>query len=194
MSTKLIDKVAVETAVSAAKTSLISDSDIKWIRQSALLERAYYLGLYKGLASISDSQSLNILLFHTLMNTAWERGSDNTFNSTNIGKNFQQLKDDFNNAVEGEKLAAASTLDLMNQIHSLDNQWRSCVSHCLDLLNQNKKIADEFNRSVENNSLDQDQHHEFLNKLEPRRLEEMLKFISLLEISHEFSKNLESKN
>jgi vacuolar-type H+-ATPase catalytic subunit A/Vma1 len=128
------------------------------------------------------------------MNTAWERGSDNTFNSTNIGKNFQQLKDDFNSAIKGEKSAEKSTLDLMNQIHSLDNQWRSCVSHCLDLLNQNKKIADEFNRSVENNSLDQDQHHEFLNKLEPRRLEEMLKFISLLEISHEFSKNLESKN
>ena len=194
MSTKLIDEVAVESAVSAAKDSLISDSDVKWIRNSALLERAYYLGLYKGLISISDSHSLNILLFHALMNTVWERAGDNSFDSTMIGKLFQQMKDDFNVAINGEKFATESTVDLMNQIHSLDNQWRSCVSHALDLLNQNKKLADEFNRSVESNSLDQDQHHPFLNKLDPMRIDEMLKFISLLETSHEFSKKIDSQN
>lgn len=194
MGAKLIDEVAVETAVLAAKESLISDLDVKWIRKSSLLERAYYLGLYKGLISISDSHSLNILLFHALMDTVWERTGDNSFDSTMIGKFFQQMKDDFNVAFTGEKFATKSTMDLISQIHSLDNQWRSCVSHALDLLNQNIKLADEFNRLVESNSLDQDQHHPFLNKLDPIRLEEMLKFISLLETSHEFSKKIESQN
>jgi hypothetical protein len=189
MSTKLIDEVTVETAVSAAKKSLISDSDISWIRNSGLLERAYFAGLYKGLISIADSQHLNNLLFKSFMSTVLERTGDNSFDSTMMGKFFQQMKNDFNVAINGEKFATESTVDLMNQIHSLDSQWRSCVSHALDLLNQNIKLADEFNRLVESNSLDQDQHHPFLNKLDPIRLEEMLKFISLLETSHEFSKN-----
>ncbi len=193
MRTNIIDEVTVETAVAAAKKSLISDSDIKWIRNAALLERAYYLGLYKGLISISDSQSLKSILIHTLMNTLWERDGDNSFNSTNIGKSLQQLKDDFNIAVKGKEFATKSTSDLMNQIHSLDNQWQSCVRRALDLLTENKRTADELNRSVEKNSLDQDQHYEFLKKLDPLKLEEMLKFISLLEISHSLFKNLESE-
>ena len=53
MSVDHIDSNAVKTAIEAAKNSLKNDSDIAWICNSTFLERAYYLGLYKGLSSIA---------------------------------------------------------------------------------------------------------------------------------------------
>ena len=192
MSVDHIDSNAVKTAIEAAKNSLKNDSDIAWICNSAFLERAYYLGLYKGLSSISDDQSLDKLLLYCLMNTIWERDVDNSFNLTQIGKNFQQLKVEFDKAVSGNEMTLSSAEATIELIEVIDKEWRHCVNNAHEIISTILKTAAEFNYAIEKKLLNQNQQHEILEKMNPLRLKEILKHIALLETNHELFKKLGS--
>jgi hypothetical protein len=192
MSADYIDPNAVKAAIEAAKNSLKNDSDIAWIRNSAFLERAYYLGLYKGLSSISDDQSLDVLLLHCLMNTIWERDVDNSFISTQIGKNFEQLKVEFDKAVSGKEINLSSAEATIELIEVIDKEWRHCVKNAREIIYLILKASAEFNCAIEKKSLNQNQQYEILEKMNPLGLEELLKHIALLETNHELYKKSHS--
>jgi hypothetical protein len=49
----MIDSRQVEEAFQSAKQELVSNPALTWIKESALRERAYFVGLYCGLKSMA---------------------------------------------------------------------------------------------------------------------------------------------
>lgn len=81
-SPKLTQEESEAQVVSAVR---LLDDDASWIKGSALLERAFYLGVIAGLRGLANEQSLAWLLTERLAKTAFGRKFDNTFPSTVMG-------------------------------------------------------------------------------------------------------------
>ena len=184
MSVERINSNAINEAIEASKNSLKSDLDIAWIRNSALFERAYFLGLYKGLSSISNDESLDKLLLYSLMNTMWERDADDSFNSTQTGKRFQQLKVEFDRAVAGEELKILSLESVLEVVEVNNKRWSDSVDNVRTVIDEMLRTSFEFNRVISNKVSDPNERNEFYKKMNPRRLEAMLRLISLIETNH----------
>jgi hypothetical protein len=192
MSVERINSNAINEAIEASKNSLKSDLDIAWIRNSALFERAYFLGLYKGLSSISNDESLDKLLLYCLMNTMWERDADDSFNSTQTGKNFQQLKVEFDRAVSGEELKILSLESVLEVVEVNNKRWSDSVDNVRTVIDEMLRTSFEFNRGISKKVSDPNDRNEFYKKMNPRRLEAMLRLISLIETNHKLQKNQDS--
>ena len=67
----MLDETTVISALAAAESAL-SDTAFSWIKESAWRERAYFLGLYNGLAPLAEENSRNRLGLHAIARTKRE--------------------------------------------------------------------------------------------------------------------------
>jgi hypothetical protein len=204
-----IDKDKVVLAWEAATHALLNDDAYAWIRSSVLFERAYFIGLMNGLSAIGDEEDINRLMTSTFFHNRliWSRSGDDTFESTNIGQIFSELKKVFSELKkELYELDNSNSIDLkafqrmieeanrfISEIDHLDRGWLNCVQQTRKLLSEIKSTITNFQDSVEDNS--QNITHikeEFLRQAHEQisTLRDMARYISLVQTHHEMSKRL----
>jgi hypothetical protein len=81
-----------DLGVEAVLSSLLDDESIKWIRGSALTERAFLIGASKFAKAIFPNQDSKLLVL-AIMGTLWAREKDDPFSSSEAGKLYSELRD-----------------------------------------------------------------------------------------------------
>ena len=197
-----IDKDKVVLAWETATHALSNEDAYAWIRSSVLLERAYFIGLMNGLSAIGDKEDINRLMTSTFFHNSliWSRSGDDTFESTNIGQIFSELKKEL------YELDNSNSIDLkafqrmieeanrfISEIDHLDRGWLNCVQHTRKLLTEIKSTITNFQDSVEDNS----QNITYIKKEFLRQIHAQIstlcdgaRYISLVQTHHEMSKRL----
>ena len=131
------------------------NSNIPWIRNSSLTERAYLLGLYdgNGEGSINDSA-----LFSALMETLWEREADNPFLLTRMGRSRSSLKDisykllgSRDNGVSQEAIEGTlkAVEEFLDNISYLDRDWERCMYDSRHLLHDMRSLLLSLHNQAE---------------------------------------------
>ena len=197
-----IDTAEIKLAWDEATNALSNEDAYAWIRSSVLFERAYFIGLMNGLSAIGDEEDINRLMTRTFIHNRliWSRSGDDTFESTNIGQIFSELKKEL------YELDNSNSIDLkafqrmieeanrfISEIDHLDRGWLNCVQQTRKLLSEIKHTITNFQDSVEDNS--QNITHikkEFLRQTHEQisTLRDMARYISLVQTHHEMSKRL----
>ena len=113
-------------------------------------------------------------------------------NSTQTGKNFQQLKVEFDRAVAGEELKILSLESVLEVVEVNNKRWSDSVDNVRTVIDEMLRTSFEFNRVISNKVSDPNERNEFYKKMNPRRLEAMLRLISLIETNHKLQKNQDS--
>ena len=152
-----IDNAELKLAWDAATNALSNDDAYAWIRSSVLIEQAYFMGLMNGLSAIGDEEDINRLMTRTFIHNRliWSRTGDDTFESTNIGQIFSELKKEL------YELDNSNSIDLkafqrmieeanrfISEIDHLDRRWLNCVQQTRKLLSEIKSTITNFQDSV----------------------------------------------
>ena len=138
-----------------------------WIKQSVLLERAYFLGLYNGLKSLVVQKGLEVFFYRdldsigpkALWGAIWTRSVDDTFGQTEVGKLFSVLRlGRCEDMVDRDDL-----LQLETKVKNLDAVWRNSIVDATHLLDVKSLCFPEGRVNA---------------------LEEVLRLLSLIETNH----------
>ncbi|MEI6320069.1 MAG: hypothetical protein WCS09_16240 [Pseudomonadota bacterium] len=195
MSLAKLDSEAVELAISAAHDALANDTDLAWIMKSCLIERAYFLGLCKGLAAIAEEDAIGKHhLLRTLVSTYWSRSADDTFPSTRLGRGFAALQEGLRGLDVGKPLDQQVIEAVIRDIDLLDREWRGRVEHARKLLADTQSAASGFRPPINEDAPEQKRAAEELSQMHSfvSELGVMVRHIALLETDHEMSKRIEN--
>ncbi len=144
-----IDKLKAATNVACDE---LNTEKLNWIKQSSLIERAYFLGLVIGLSEFAqegtESDYLNQFLIKKMMGTLWERRADNNFRSTKVGAYFEELSDCTNLKTHEESSMMVVIESLRIHIEALDRKWSNQMECAKIILGQNQSI-DEIARRLD---------------------------------------------
>ncbi len=189
MSSK-IDSAAVETAIRAAADSLANDPDISWVRKSSIFQRAYFLGLLEGLASIAEEDAIGKRFVPLLIGTLRSKSADDTFSSAQLGQDFTALKTSLREIETGSNWDRHSIDEVNADIDSLDRRFRSCVKHAGTLIGEIALEIAGLEPPINSVARDREGEYEVRSRIHDRmsQLEEMMRFIALLETHHELDK------
>lgn len=182
MSDTKIERAAVDGAVASALDALANESGLDWVRKSALIERAYYWGVYFGLRSVANEDDLKALVLKMFQQTMWAREAEDTFGSTTIGRDWAALL----SALEPYKAVSCDDAKeiiakLRSNIDEEDRRWRGFVEQAYQVLHE------IFN--VVNDSREDATRRRAIEHLAP--LEDCLRRIALQESDHSIGKRLE---
>ena len=194
MSSAKIESTAVELAINAACDALANDTDLAWIRKSCLIERAYFLGLFKGLDAIAEEDALGNRPAQWFMKTYWSRSADDTFPSTRLGRDFAALKKGLGYLETGNGMDQPAIETVIRDIDLLDRKWRECVKRARTLLAETQSAGSGFRPPIDDDIPDRKRAGEELRQIHGRvsALGDMVRYMALLETHHEMSKRLES--
>ena len=195
MSSAKLDSAAVDIAISAAHDALANDPELGWIGKSCLIERVYFLGLYKGLIAIAEEDAIGKShLSRSLMSTIWSRSADDTFPSTRLGRDFEALQKGVYGLEVGKRLDQQLIEAVFRDIDLLDREWRPCVEHARELLAATQSAASGFRPPINENAPERkrvaDERIQMLDLVSA--LGPIVRHIALLETHHEMSKRLEN--
>jgi len=174
----MITKDQVDSAIAAAKDALVTDGDFAWVRKSALIERAYYAGLYAGLRAIAHENDLKEMILRSIVDTMFTRGGDDSFDSTPIGREFSTLKQRLLDDKEST-FPAETTVRLTASLEKLDQRWNSVLTQAKRVIGHIQNLADDCHANPEK---DDWLRHEYCGLLE--ELEHVLRIASLLQTDH----------
>lgn len=193
MSLTKIDSAAAELAINAAQEALANDTNLAWIRKSCLIERAYFLGLFNGLDAIAEENAIGKHLGRIFMLTYWARSADDTFRSTPLGRDFEALKTALLGLETGERLDLQVFETVIRDINLVDRAWRERLKHVHELLANTQAVASVFRPPIDEDAPERNRVNQELRQIHYHvsQLEEMLRFMALLETHHEMSKRLE---
>jgi hypothetical protein len=189
MSAKIGD-AAVETAISAAADSLANNPNIAWIRESALVQRAYFLGLFEGLAAIAEEDAIGNRLVPLLAGTFWSKSADDTFPSTQLGRHFAALEARLRGIETGISWDRHSIDSVLADIRHLDCEWRSCVEASVTLLGKIESAAVGLKHPIGEGARGREGESEELRRIKDcmSDLDMMMRYMALLETHHELDK------
>ncbi len=173
-----------KAAITAAEEALSQNSGFSWIKKSALVERAYFLGLFSGLSAIAaddDLKPFDSILIKTLR----YRKGDDTFPSTKVGQAFSSLRGKLRERPEPSN---PSMIEYVANLREAIREDERFFQHHL------RAIDDMFSRfsssseepTLTNNDLRSEQQHRLLEALEP-----YLRIVALLETEHLLSNRLD---
>jgi hypothetical protein len=191
MSSAKIENAFVETAISAAADSLANDPDIAWVRKSSLVQRAYFLGLIKGLDAIAEDDAIGkkwpVEIF---MSTLWRTSADDTFPSTQLGQDFTALEKGLREIRTKGNWDRSAIDKVFADIRYLDQRWRSCVESALTLLGKIESAPAGFKLPIGEGPGGREGESEELIRIQDCMygLDKMMRFMSLLETHHELDK------
>jgi len=193
MSSAKIETVAVELAINAAVDALANDANIAWIRKSCLIQRAYFLGLFKGLAAISGEGDIGNLPLHWLTMVDFSGSADDTFPSTQLGQDFAALGKGLRLLETGSDMDRPSFETVLRDIDLLDRGWRTCLGRARTLLSETQSAASGFRPPIDDDLPDRKRAGDELGQVHDSlsRLEALVRYMALLETHHEMSKRLE---
>jgi len=100
--------------------------DHSWIKQSFMLERVYFLGVFAGLRDIAREEDLKGMLIRLWADTAFNRAWDNTFASTEMGRAFVALDHSLHDLASE---AAPEGIRADSATEALDTLERTAASH-----------------------------------------------------------------
>jgi len=112
-------------ALSASASKALED-DFPWITKSAMLERAYFLGVFACLREIAKEDDLKGFLFQNWSYTCNSRAFDDTFSSTRMGKAFETLNR-YVNAQTRKQNALESSADAVSATEALEQLMRGAA-------------------------------------------------------------------
>lgn len=112
-----------EALIGSAHTML---DDHSWIKQSFMLERVYFLGVFAGLRDIAREEDLKGMLIRLWADTAFNRAWDNTFASTEMGRAFVALDHSLHDLASE---AAPEGIRADSATEALDTLERTAASH-----------------------------------------------------------------
>ena len=185
-----IDEAAVETAVSAASDSLANNPNLAWIRKSALFERAYFLGLSEGLTAIAEEDAIGNRLLLALIGCIWSKSADDTFPSTQLGRDFAALEARLRGIETGISWDRHSIDSVLADIRHLDCEWRSCVEASVTLLGKIESAAVGLKHPIGEGASGREGESEELYRISccMSDLDKMMRYMALLETHHELDK------
>jgi hypothetical protein len=199
MAEKRPRKIATEAvdALSASVSKALED-DFPWITKSAMLERAYFLGVFACLREIAKEDDLKGFLLKGWADTANSRAFDNTFSSTRMGKAFDTL-DRYVNAQTRKQAALESGAEAVSVTEALEELMRGAEWH-EDLICQARakieeltvRIGESIRRRRSPEPADSANHQAVEQQLGVlRELEHWVRIVALLETDHNRWKGLE---
>lgn len=194
MNSAKIESTAVELAINAASDALVNDTSLAWIRKSCLIERAYFLGLVKGLIAIAEEDAIGNHPIRLLMQTYWARSADDTFPSTQLGRDFAALEKGLHDLETGKNMDQQAIESLIRDIDLVDRNWRDRVNHARTLLAETQAAASGFRPPIHEGVPDRKRADEKLRQIHDRvsALGGMVRYMALLETHHEMSKRIEN--
>lgn len=186
----MISKQQVDTAISSAKLAIQQDAVLSWVTHSALMERAYFAGLFEGLRGIANEDDLRMLALETITNTMSARTGDDSFLSTALGKAFNEFKESILGPDEHSQ-SPPSTNALEEGINEVNHHWVSVIQ-------DSETLVSELRESIENSpSQENASAHEARAELRDRfcriveHLEYCIRFLSLAQKDHRRRRTLE---
>jgi hypothetical protein len=153
----MISNDTVNNAIFAARHELTNTAELSWIKESALTERAYYMGLYFGLSGIAEKEILDTLLLKTILGTMWQRKADDTFAATSIGREYGKLKNILQSGEPPDSDFRNTTESLQHDIERHDQKWQSIFRQAQEVMNEiiqvssiEKEAEDEMDNGYQN--------------------------------------------
>jgi hypothetical protein len=208
----MIDSATCETAIQAAQDALSDEStNLSWVRSSNLIRRAYFLGLIIGLDAISEKDVISANL-KTVMGTFWETSGDDTFKSTETGRQYRDLmelirrtiehQDHLNRlALEGVDYGASrsemnnTTKSIIEKLDENINTIQLANEKFIHIIGDHKSRLSEIRRSMLKQINEQTEDVYSLKiwediHIEMTHLEDTARIIALLETDHKWATRL----
>jgi hypothetical protein len=156
----------------------------KWIKHSALTERAYWIGALEALSLTDTDESQRNRVNKKILKTLFYRQADNSFPKTNLGISFFELEQYIGSQKDMSFHIQKITEQIHTQLVALNDQFIEC-------LNRAKKLNHEMNRrewsdisTLENDrkssQLLRERQHQILESLK-----ECLQYLALLQTRHD---------
>ena len=179
MSLVKVSTDVVKYAQTAAMDALKDEPGFWWITKSALLERAYLMGISNALGAISEKDDENTFFIKTFSETLWERKADDSFTSTPLGKDYSTIREA---ALGGKAPAPAEIDELIFDINRLNDKWCGAVRMVLQELSVIKSLRSKANP----------QSYEIDGEITGilRYLDDVFRLLALLETSHKLKDRL----
>lgn len=138
-----------ESMVEALKGQLTRQR-YKWVTQSGLTERAYWIGAFEALSLTDTAQDQLNSISPKILQTLFHRSADDSFPRTNLGNLFVELES-YIRCWENEfSKAKQATKKIHNELESLSHQFLECLKEAMELNAQIGKLAqkDAINQGV----------------------------------------------
>jgi hypothetical protein len=188
----MIKKAEVDAAIAAARHALDSKPGFAWIKKSSLLERAYYMGLFNGLRRIAKEEHLSNSLLQPILGTFFPRRADDSFDFTGMGEAFESLKQHLMQRDSDKPALLEALQQFADQIDRQDREWNTRLRHTRHLLEEIRAVnrVTRSDRSALETAEQQERRlNETLRLIES--LEELARYIALLETDHRIWKSLD---
>ena len=88
----MVEPHDVAAAFAAARAELERDAS-RWITRASLTERAYFLGLYHGLAALAPGDTLGAVAFRHLRDCTTPRDGDDAFRDSQFASALELLRE-----------------------------------------------------------------------------------------------------
>ena len=143
--------------------------------------------------AIAEEDAIVKHAFRILMQTYWSRSADDTFPSTQLGRDFAALEKGLHGLETGKSLSQEAIETLNRDIDLVDRNWRNCVQRARSLLAETQAAASGFRPPTDDDGPDRKRAGEELGQIHGRisALGDMVRYMALLETHHEISKRLE---
>jgi len=159
----------------------LEKSDFRWMRSSALTERAYWIGAYQVTKELGIDKENRLL--SRLLKTLWKRSADDTFSSTSVGAKHKVLLENIDHKNKDLTELTGNLEDLKKLLHKLNNEWGETLQFARERIEELQNLLVNHNISVSHDSEVSEtrliQLRHFISSLE-----EPLRRLSLLETTH----------
>ena len=107
----------------------VGNGPLAWILNSSLFERAFLLGLYEGVNLTSGKEIESNTINKLLLKTLFPREKDDSFHSTEIGKNYLALMVELEKNEQEIDFLSVGTL--VDHIRRLEKEWQKSVNYVI---------------------------------------------------------------
>lgn len=171
------------------------DDDASWIKSSALLERAFYLGVLAGLRGLANEQSLAWLLTERLAKTAFGREFDNTFASTVMGNALATVNRSLHELASRGSTPRITRAAVNDALRVIESATAHHAEEVMDAGHQIQVLADRMRDAIELLASLQPDDPRYRGAMDEqfgilRELERWTRIVALLETDHNRWKEL----
>lgn len=86
-----VDVIRPDDPLKERLVDALNTEGLSWMLTSSLTERAFWLGAYQSARLLGADSKTKNGLYRNVLNTLWERASDDTFQSTRFGRIHTEL-------------------------------------------------------------------------------------------------------
>ena len=191
----MISREEASSAFDGARSALEDESHLQWVRSSALLERAYFLGLWSGLRTIANEDDVSGMFNHSLVQTMFSRSADDTFRGTRVGEAYSAFSDRAR-----ERLGKMLSEHEQGEDHATSGLTKKDFNELLHLVEELRKYLNQTIKDIDTLIVDVERSTDCIANGDGEAiraqmqmiegLEEPLRVVALLETDHLLSKRV----